>query len=101
MAEGGEGASPPISRSSGHRLGEGVVFSLGRFSCLAFKAEKTSPGTRRDVGSFLGVGIPPAPEGEALPLGRRVGAGVPVGTAFLPRLRGRRGERRDKISPGA
>jgi hypothetical protein len=24
-----------------------------------------------------------------------------VGTAFLPRLRGRRGERRDKISPGA
>ena len=60
-------------RSSGHRLGEGVVFSLGRFSCLAFKAERTSAGTRWDVGSFLGVGIPPAPEGEALPLGRRGG----------------------------
>ena len=39
-------------RSSGHRLGEGVVFSLGRFSCLAFKAEKTSAGTRWDAGSF-------------------------------------------------
>jgi hypothetical protein len=45
-------------------------------------------------------GFPRPPEGRDL-LPRRVGAGVPVGTAFLPRLRGRRGERRDKISPGA
>jgi hypothetical protein len=61
-------------RSSGHRLGKGVAFSSGRLSCLAFKAERASAGTRWDAGSFLGVGIPPAPEGEALPLGRRGGA---------------------------
>ncbi len=33
-------------RSSGHRLGEGVAFSLGRLSCLALKAERTSAGAR-------------------------------------------------------